>query len=160
MKLIHWLFLGALLSPTLCRAQAGCPWINAVTATDAPSGSSVPVEQITVSVHECLFHYQDGSVAYELRVTVEDAGSSSKNMERKEAKCTSKAIPIPGLGNEAVLCGADMRSSHGEQVIGRVRDTLFIIIASTGTGHFSPTIRKLLCDKAQSGAEQVAGNLF
>ena len=160
MKLIHWLFLGALLSPTLCRAQANCPWINAATATDALSGSSIPADQVTVSAHECRFHYQDGGIAYELRVIVEDAGSSSKSMEMKEAKCTSKTIAIPGLGNEAVRCGADMRSSHGEQVIGRVRDTIFVIVASTGTDHFSPAIRKLLCDKAQSGAEQVAGNLF
>jgi hypothetical protein len=83
MKLIHWLFLGALLSPALCRAQAGCPWINAVTATDAPSGSSVPADQIVVSRNECRFHYQDGGVAYDLRVIVEDAGSGRKNMEMK-----------------------------------------------------------------------------
>lgn len=160
MKLVHWMLLGTLLSPVLCPAQTACPWINAVTATNAPSGSSIPTDQIAVAGNECRFHYQDGGVAYELRVTVQDAENGNEVMEMKEAECTSKKIALPGIGNEAVLCGADMRSSLGEQVIGRVRDRIFTVIVSAKTDRYSLAIKKLFCDKAESGAKQVAGNLF
>ena len=160
MKLVHWMLLGTLLSPVFCPAQTTCPWINAATATNAPSGSSISTGQITVAGNECRFRYQDGGVAYVLRVTVQDIENGNKVMKMKEAECTSKKIALPGIGNEAVLCGADMRSSLGEQVIGRVRDRIFTVIVSAKTGHNSPTIRKSLCDKAENGAEQVAGNLF
>lgn len=160
MKLVYWMLLGTSLSPALCRAQAVCPWINAVTATDAPSGSSVPADQITVSKNECRFDYQEDGVAYELRVIVQETENGSKDMERKEGECTSKATALRGLGNEAVLCGADRHSSPGEQVIGRVRDKVFVVDVSVKAGRGSNAKAKSLGDMATMIADQVAGNLF
>lgn len=160
MKLFLWVALGTLVSPALCQAQAVCPWINAETAMDAQSGSSILANQVTISKNECRFHYRDEGVAYELRVVVQEVKNSSKAMEMQKAKCTSKPIALSGIGNEAVLCGADTRSSHGEQVIGRVRDSIFAVTASDAGTHSSPATSKLLADKAESSAEQVAGNLF
>lgn len=160
MKLVHWVLLGALLSPALCRAQAACPWINAVTATGAPSGSTVPADQIAVSKNECRFHYQDDGIAYEVWVIVQETKNGSKDMEMKEVGCTSKTTALRGLGNEAVICGADRRSSWGEQVIGRVRDQVFVVNVSVKAGRGANAEAKSLGDMATMIAGQVAGNLF
>ncbi len=160
MKLVYWMLLGTWSSPALCRAQAVCPWINAVTAVDAPSGTFVPADQITVSKNECRFDYQEDGVAYELRVIVQETENSSKDLEMKQAGCTSKTTALKGLGNEAVMCGADKRSSRGEQVIGRVRDKLFVVDVSVKAGRGSNAEAKSLGDMATMIANQVAGNLF
>ncbi len=160
MKLVYWMLLGTSLSPALCRAQAVCPWINAVTAVDAPSGTPVPADQIAVSKNECRFHYQDDGVAYELWVIVQETENGSKNMEMKEAECTSKTTALRGLGNEAVMCAADRRSLRGEQVIGRVRNEVFVINVAVKTHRSSVELTKSLDDMATMMAEQVAGNLF
>jgi hypothetical protein len=84
----------------------------------------------------------------------------SKGVLFYQSRCTSPAISLRAIGNEAVLCGADAGSSHGEQVIGRVRNNIFIVDVSDSMAKDSSMTRELLQEKARGTAEQVAGNLF
>jgi hypothetical protein len=50
--------------------------------------------------------------------------------------------------------------SRGEQVIGRVRDRLFIVTVSSTIAQDPSATRQLLQEKARTIAEQIAGALF
>jgi hypothetical protein len=50
--------------------------------------------------------------------------------------------------------------SRGEQVIGRVRDRLFIVTVSSTMAQDPSAARQLLQEKASTIAEQIAGALF
>ena len=108
----------------------------------------------------CIFSTQKDSVVYTLRVTVVEMKDPSKGVLFYQSRCTSPAISLRAIGNEAVLCGADAGSSHGEQVIGRVRNNIFIVDVSDSMAKDSSMTRELLQEKARGTAEQVAGNLF
>jgi hypothetical protein len=157
----YLLFLAALLVPALCSAQTVCPWINRATATDSPDGI---VREAHAALADggsrCLFSYSDGDVAYNVQITVRNTIDSDQDMTRPEAQCTSAQTSLTGIGNEALLCAKDMHYSRGEQVIGRVRDKIFVVVVSTREGRESPAARRQLSDKALLIAEQVAGNLF
>jgi hypothetical protein len=74
--------------------------------------------------------------------------------------CTSAPVALKGIGNEAVSCAADVGYSRGEQVIGRVRDRLFIVTVSSTMAQDPSAARQLLQEKASTIAEQIAGALF
>jgi hypothetical protein len=65
-------------------------------------------------------------------------------------KCTSPAVPLQAIGNEAFAC----TTAKGEEAIGRVRDQMFAITVVAGD---KPDV---LREKVRKAAEQVAGNLY
>ncbi len=72
----------------------------------------------------------------------------------------SSSTPLKAIGNDAVLCANNTATSSGQQVIGRVRDQIFIISISAEAQPGRSTANDPLADKVKAIAEQVAGNLF
>jgi hypothetical protein len=83
-----------------------------------------------------------------------------KAVASHESLCTSAPVALKAIGNEAVSCSADVGYSRGEQVIGRVRDRLFIVTVSSTIAQDPSATRQLLQEKARTIAEQIAGALF
>jgi hypothetical protein len=84
----------------------------------------------------------------------------TKAVASHESRCTAPAAALKAIGNEAVSCSADVGYSRGEQVIGRVRDRLFIVTVSSTIAQDPLMTRQLLQAKARMIAEQIAGALF
>ncbi len=69
-----------------------------------------------------------------------------------------RATALHGIGNEAVVCaGGGHGGNMSEQVIGRVRDRVFVVRVATNDKTVAPAS---LREEARSAAAQVAGNLF
>lgn len=147
-----------------CHAQNNCPWLNVATASGALGGSSVlTMSKTGKNTETCIFRLQAGSPAESLTVsvaTVSDSQNPEQALKAAESQCTSQAAPLSAIGNEAVLCADDAANSHGEQVIGRVRDQIFTISITTEAAPSRDTANDLLAVKVKAIAEQVAGNLF
>lgn len=150
--------LGLLLSAALCGAQDTCPWINAATVIDAPNASVSDVQgSVANNGNLCAFHYRKADDFYNVQIAIHAAAGNSSDMAADEARCKSGKMDLPHIGNEAVLCST---GAHGERVIGRVRDKIFVINIDVKAGHDSTDRTKSLGDMATMMAAQVAGNLF
>jgi hypothetical protein len=159
---VQWIVLaGCLLLTAQCKAEAICPWLNEATAAGMVNG---PVTLEMNSTDDggsiCIFRSQRGSAVYSLEISVRERKDESKGISSYQSRCTSPVTSLRAIGNEAVSCSADTGSSHGEQVIARVRDTIFIVNLSDSVAKDSSMTRESLQEKARSTAEQVAGNLF
>jgi hypothetical protein len=152
------LIAGILLSAVLGNAEETCPWINTATVIDAPD-SSVNEVQSTVANggDSCLFHYRKADRLYSMQVKIRTAAGNDHGIAADEAQCRSGKTALAGIGNEAVLCST---GAHGERVVGRVRDKIFIIDVDVRVEHGSTEMTKSLGDIATLMAEQVAGSLF
>jgi hypothetical protein len=82
-------------------------------------------------------------------------------MATYKAHCSGEASPLQAIGNEAVMCAADIKGqTEGEQVIGRVRDQVFTVTITTSARNDPSMSRDDLKEKTRNIAEQVAGALF
>jgi hypothetical protein len=107
---------------------------------------------------ECVFVRQPGSVTGELRIDVRTMSESEKEFASYAARCGIHATPLKAIGNEAGACTVNGSVGQlSEQVVGRVRDRVFIIHLSTND---SLMTQSTLREKARKVAELVAGNLF
>jgi len=146
-----------------CRAQdAHCAWLNVATASGVLNGpvtldlETAPDDQ-TICVFTNLKTAKDYSA---LRLMVQPLKDVTNAVASHESLCTSRPAPLKAIGNEAVSCSADVGYSRGEQVIGRVRDRLFIVTVSSTMAQDPLMTRQLLKEKARMIAEQLAGALF
>lgn len=159
----HLLLLGlALLAPTVCHAQAKCPWINEATARGILGG---PVT-LTAKVSDhgdgvCEYSRQQGSVVLQLRISVNIMTDIPKQFPMVLAQCPPKSAPLRAVGNEAVMCSVREKGDEStEKVVGRVRAQAFVVsVASSGPEDPSMT-HQMRREKANLVAEQVAGILF
>ena len=137
----HWLLFIA--AAKLVFGGEACPYINAATVAGVVGG---PVQSET----KCSFQHADTK----LTITVEPTADFARYL----AKCGTAAEHLRGIGNEAVSCSGDDKSAKlSEQVIGRVRDQVFVIrISSSDPAAIRPTLR----EQARTIAEHVAGALF
>lgn len=141
--------------PAIGPAAEICPWLNAATA-DGVLGGPVAVTVSRAKIGDdasCRFIRHDGSLLSELGIEVETMPSPAKDFPSYAARCHSAGVPLKAIGNEAQACSDEA----AEQVIGRVRDRVFLIRITTGDRSAQPAI---LRDKARKVAEQVAGILF
>lgn len=69
-------------------------------------------------------------------------------------------MPLKGIGNQAVLCGAGTRKSSAEQVIGQIRNKIFVVTMDEGARLEPAPVNNPLAERVQEIAEQVAGALF
>lgn len=147
--------------PVACTAQAICPWINQATASglvgkpmNAPvlSGSSPSIG--------CIFHAQKKSDLTALTISVVQMSDTTKDYAPFKAKCRMPGAPLAGVGNEAILCGADVAGTHAERVVGRVRDRAFVVTVRSSQRFKPPFSRAAIEDQAKAAAGQVAGILF
>jgi hypothetical protein len=147
-----------------CGAQSICPWLNVATASGVLGGAAaVEVNNTGIDTGTCVFRLQDRAPNDTLRIAVIRADhpeNAGKEMTPYKASCTSSEAPLKAVGNEAVLCISNTRTSRGELVVGRVRGNIFTVAISTGTGNDSQATRDMLAEKAEQIAKQVAGALF
>ncbi len=96
-----------------------------------------------------------------LRITVEKVKDPGRGLAAYTTQCRGAAAPLRAIGNEAVMCAADTKGhTHGEQVIGRVRDQIFTVTVTTSARQDPSMPREALKEKTRNIAEQVAGALF
>lgn len=150
--------LGVLLSAALCRAEGTCPWINTATVIDAPDSAVSDVQSsVANDGNMCVFHYRKADRLYSVQITIHTTVDAIRGMAADETQCQSNKMALAHIGNEAVLCST---SAHGERLIGRVRDQIFMVNVDVKTKQSSADLNKSLGDMATMMAAQVAGNLF
>lgn len=151
------------LIPAMCRAQdSHCAWFNDATASGFLGGPvTLDLEIAPGDQSICTFTNSRTAKDYStLRIMVQPLKDTTKAVTSHESLCTSAPSVLKGIGNEAVSCSADVGYSRGEQVIGRVRDRLFIVTVSSTVAQDPSMTRQLLQEKARNIAEQIAGALF
>ena len=150
-----------LLCGSHAHAQARCPWLNVATASGVLEGPALlQVEQPNATETQCIFRYQNGKVIETLEIDVKRQQDISRGIVPEESSCNSPGTALRAIGNEAVLCVVDRRSSRGDQVIGRVRDSIFRVSVTTTAKNDPAVTREVLEQRAKATAEQVAGALF
>lgn len=161
-----WIAVGGFLSMLAvpCHAQSICPWLNTATASGVLGGAArVEVRNPGTGTASCVFQLQNGAPTDTLRIAVirtEQPENAGKAIKSYEVSCTSSGTPLKGVGNEALLCVSNTKTSRGELVVGRVRDNIFTVAISVGSGDDSASTQNALAEKAESIAKQVAGSLF
>lgn len=153
--------VGLLLFAAYGQAQAKCPWFNVATASGMLDGPAMlEVTKPSADETHCLFRYANGSSVYTLEIVVRAHQDVSKGLAPELGACTSPTTPLRAIGNEAALCTEDRRSSRGDVVVGRVRDSFFRVSISTSLRNDPAMTRDILEQKVTNTAEQIAGALF
>jgi hypothetical protein len=146
-----------------CPAQRICPWMNVATASGYMGGpASAAVNQTSDSAGTCVFTLLSGTAKESLTISVAPAENGDKYLASYGLGCISPAQPLRAIGNEAMMCAVTAATSHGEQVVGRVRDSIFIVAMASQAPANRGGAREASAsaEKVESVAEQVAGNLF
>ena len=127
--------------------------MNVATAAGVLEGAV----KASITQTTCEFVRRDGSTESALRIEVETIGGPAEFASRA-AQCGSGAEALKAIGNEAVACTyAGKKGQRAEQVLGRVRDQVFLVRISTND---ESAAAKDLREKARKVAEQIAGFLF
>jgi hypothetical protein len=140
--------------------MAGSPQVQTANATSSagpmsanPTGNSYA--DVGVDDAECVFKRQPPANG-QLRIQVRTMSEPAKAFLSYARKCGTHGTPLKAIGNEAILCEAKAKGMP-EQVVGRVRDRLFVISLN---GTDPSTTANALREKVQTAAQIVAGNLF
>jgi hypothetical protein len=162
-RLMWTVLAGLVVTSATCRAQEGhCAWLNDATASGILNGPvSLDLETAPDDQTICVFTNLRTAKDYStLRLMVQPLKDLTNAVTPHESQCTSPPAAMKAIGNEAVSCSADVGYSRGEQVIGRVRDRLFIVTVSSTMAQDPLMTRQMLKEKARMIAEQLAGALF
>ena len=162
-RCLKWMILVALVFLSArCKAQGHCAWLNEATASGFLNGPvTLDLETAAEDQNICVFTNLKTAKDYStLRIMVQPLKDVDKAVASHKSLCTSVPVALRAIGNEAVSCSADVGYSRGEQVIGRVRDRLFIVTVSSTVAQDPSATRQLLQEKARTIAEQIAGALF
>jgi hypothetical protein len=161
-KLSFFFFFVTFLLPTLGYAQESCPWLNPATAGGALDGSTELAVTHPNANHKgdvtCDFMKQQGSVTRELRIEVQTITKAGNEYAVALEPCKTKPAAVKAVGNEALTCSLDSDKQRAEQVVGRMRDRVFVVWIKTNDTAWAPP--DLLREKTRNVAELVAGNLF
>jgi len=155
--------VGVVMIAAVCNAEEDhCAWLNDATASGVLNGPvTVALETAPDDQTICTFTYLKTAKDYSaLRIMVQPLKDVTKAVASHESLCTSPPTAVKAIGNEAVSCSGDVGNSRGEQVIGRVRDRLFVVAVSSTMAQDPLMTRPSLKDKARMIAEQVSGALF
>ena len=133
------LFLLLIVATGLSMAEQTCPWLNVATA----SGVLESPATLKATKSSCEFTAKTGRLEIEVLVT---AGASER-FSKLKAQCKAGAQALPAIGNEAAMCA----SRAAQEVVGRVRDQLFIIRLK-----MNGVKPEALADKGRVLAEQVS----
>ena len=167
-KWLTWIAFACLaaFSSAAHAQEAHCAWMNDATASGVLNGPvTLALESAPDDQTICVFTYARSVKDYStLRISVQPLKDSTKDPNKAVhahvSLCTSPPGALKAIGNEAIACSADIGYSRGEQVIGRVRDRLFIVTVSSTMAQAPTMTRPLLREKTTMIAEQVAGALF
>jgi hypothetical protein len=163
MRKLKWImFFELLFLAASSKAQAHCAWLNDATASGLLNGPvTLDLETAADDQSICVFTNLKTAKDYStLRIMVQPLKDINNAVASHKALCTSAPVALKAIGNEAVSCSADVGYSRGEQVIGRVRDRLFIVTVSSTVAQDPSATRQLLQEGARTIAEQIAGALF
>jgi hypothetical protein len=107
---------------------------------------------------DCVFARRAGTTLTEMRIEVRTMNDSRNELTAHLAHCGALPVPLKAIGTEALACSLDGKAEqHAEQVVGRVRDRVFLVRLSTNDASIGQAV---LREKTRKTAEQVAGNLF
>jgi len=158
---IPTLFVG---NTTACRAEPQCPWMNAATAGGFLGGEAKSaVTGVTVDGDaSCSFSVGSGSM---LQIAVHTMARTPQEFPSYLALCGAGALPLKGIGNEAVQCMPKAGANKGDElIVGRVRDRAFVITIKAEWIKQPPSTptktRNPISDDSENIAEQVAGSMF
>jgi hypothetical protein len=155
-----FLMLSASVS-AFCETDIGCPWLNAATAAGFLQGPVVTTLMHTTRNKDdvtCKFVRRNGHIVSGLQIKVETMKDSAHEFGAYTAQCGSDTAPLRAIGNEALVCSLHEKKSHiSEEVVGRVRDRVFIVRMSSND---HSTSQGALREAARGISEQVAGILF
>ena len=152
----------AMLIPAAGSAQTKCPWLNEATARGILGGDvTMTVDTTARGDGVCKFSRQQKTAVFELRISIAKMNDVAKQFSALLAQCPPKSPPLPAIGNEAVTCAVEGKDGqYAEKVVGRVRETAFIISVSSSIQEDLQMTKQMLRNKAILIAEQVAGILF
>jgi hypothetical protein len=151
----------AMAAAAPAHAQARCPWLNVATASGMLSGpATMQVERISDRETVCTFRVAQDRRSWNLAITVKSQQRIGDLQSFEKSSCTAPGAPLRAIGNEAVLCRDDDRRFRGEQVVGRVRDSLFAVAITTNVKDDPILAKDVLDQRVTNTAEQVAGSLF
>ncbi len=110
----------------------------------------------------CKFSRQQATAVFQLRISITKMNDVAKQFSAFLAQCPPKSPPLRAIGNEAVTCTVEGKDGQpAENVIGRVRETAFVISVSSSIQEDDLQMTKQMRhNKAILIAEQVAGILF
>lgn len=159
----RWIFFCAvLLTSAGCRGQTNCPWMNSATAAGI-LGVRVHATVMHPSKNpddaNCNFTSQQPGVTT-LHIAVITMSTQGEEFVAYKRQCGPNPVPLKAIGNEAIECNLDTDAGRSVQVVGRVRNRLFVVniggsvLNGTGTGHGEQF------DKARDVAEQVSESLY
>jgi hypothetical protein len=159
----RYMIVGAIaVLPLSCHAQNICPWLNTATASGVlGSPATMTVDTVDDRTKTCLFRSRNAASADLLRLsvtTIADLQNVDQELASQESHCASP-VPLKAVGNGAVLCTTATARIQTAQVIGRVRNNIFTIEIRLHANKSQAT-RKLLNEKIEEVANQVAGALF
>ena len=131
-----------------------------VTSSAGPTSADPSVASYagnSVANADCAF-IRRPPIAGTLHIKVRTISEPQKAFVSYPARCGARGVPLQAIGNEAMTCDLNKKSGQlSEQVVGRVRDQIFVIDLRTN----DPSItQSALREKAHTVAEIVAGNLF
>jgi hypothetical protein len=155
--------LGGPVTATVSRASANLPNPRTPNAKSSAGPTSANPEKAAyagnaIDDSECVFVRKPGSISGELRIEVRTMSEPLKEFPAYAARCGEHATALKAIGNEAAVCTLnDKPGELSEQVVGRVRDRVFVVRLSVN----EPSLTEnALREKARKTAEQVAGSLF
>jgi len=154
--------LGGAVTVTVSHPKPQPPNVQTANAKSSagpmsanPSGTSYASNSVADA--DCAFDRQP-PIGGELRIQVRTLSEPAKAFVSHTARCGTRGVPLKAIGNEAMACDLNKKTGHlAEQVVGRVRDQLFVIDLRM---HDPSITQSVLREKAQTVAEIVAGNLF
>jgi hypothetical protein len=148
--------------PSMCHAQAKCPWFDEATARGILGGAvTAKVNIKDASYRSCEFSRQDGEVRRQLSVLVIVMTDIPKQFSTYVTQCESKATPLRTIGDEAIVCSIQTHTNlYAEKVVGRVRDQAFIVNVASSVQDDPSMTQETRRKKAQLAAEQVAAVLL
>jgi len=162
MRTSLFLFVVACLLPAMGYAQEACPWLNPATAGGALDATAEMSVTHPNAEHKgdvtCDFIKQQGSITRELRIEVHTITKAGNEYAVAIERCSSKPVALKAVGNEALTCSLDSNKLRAEQVVGRMRDRVFVVQIKTNDTSWAPP--ELLREKTRTAAEMVASNLF
>jgi hypothetical protein len=162
MRKLSFFFFATFLLPALSQAQESCPWLNPATAGGALDGSAELAVTHPNANHKgdvtCDFTRQQGSITRELRIEVQTITKAGNEYAVAIEPCKTKPAALKAVGNEALTCSLEGEKQRAEQVVGRMRDRVFVVRIKTNDTAWAPP--DLLREKTRHVAELVAGNLF
>jgi hypothetical protein len=144
--------------PSDLLGQTSCPWMNAATASGIlgePVNATVIRANKTSEDATCDFAPQHSAANTSLHIAVITMSAPGPEFATYTRPCGSKPIPLQAIGNEAVECTQNSNATQSVEVIGRVRNRVFLVILRSAD---IPLVDEL--SKAKNVAEQVSEALY